>query len=354
MNNDIEAFPEVFLAWILQINNSPEPSPQEGLKSAALLEDTLEMSLYEDQIEEIEVWELDEFDQLESETLNATLASPSEPAVYPQPGKSGQINLQDRFQALVKRRLQQELQQHPPLFPWETEISDYEPDSLNTESVTPNELWTAQLQKLRLPVPIPPDIFAQLLERCQAVVQSSTAEGVKLVRAVEALFPGQSHVLKQFAGVLLKSTSAGSPHAIAFPQAVSKFPSSYEAATPTEQMVLLLIAARQIIGSLTLTLSPHQRMVEREWLTAVGQLALQADYTVERRLFASLRVQGRFPCGGSLKLQVGQASAIAQRPDPGQLSVELFDLELNQTYPLEILFPHLDHNPLVFSICPTA
>ena len=64
MNNDIEAFPEVFLAWILQTNNSPEPCPQEGSKSAALLEDTLEMSLYQDQIEEIEVWELDEFDQL--------------------------------------------------------------------------------------------------------------------------------------------------------------------------------------------------------------------------------------------------------------------------------------------------
>jgi hypothetical protein len=34
--------------------------------------------------------------------------------------------VQNRFQAILKRRLQAEIERHPPLFPWETELSDYE------------------------------------------------------------------------------------------------------------------------------------------------------------------------------------------------------------------------------------
>ncbi|UBF29401.1 hypothetical protein K9N68_17125 [Kovacikia minuta CCNUW1] len=34
--------------------------------------------------------------------------------------------VQDRFYSLLKQRLQTEIQQNPPLFPWETEVNDYE------------------------------------------------------------------------------------------------------------------------------------------------------------------------------------------------------------------------------------
>lgn len=342
MNKDTEDFPERFLIWLLQQENSPNPK-SESSTDVTFPREVSQLSLCLGESDEIQGWEIDELDELESEILNA-IASPGESAVHPQP-QSGA--LQDRFQALVKRRLQKELQDNPPLFPWETEISDADAE------LSPHQLWTTQVQNLRLPVPIPVDIFAQLLDRCQTVVQSSIASPIKLVRAVEALFPGQSQMLHQFASVVLSSASSGNPDQIVSP-VEANFPSSYEAATPTEQMVLLLIAARQIIGSLTLTLSPSQPIVAREWLTAVGELAIQAEYQVEKRLFAGLRVQGRFPCGGSLKLQVGQAMAHASRPDSGQLSVELSDLELNQTYPLEVLFPPLDSNPLIFAICPTS
>lgn len=351
MNRDIEDFPEIFLAWLLQSDRAIESSV-EFAHRADSTEEALEPPLWDD---EIENWELDELDLLESEALKATLSSPSEAAVCPPPSRPGDIPvIQDRFQELVKRRLQAELQKNPPRFPWETEISDDEPDVPVPEAVVTNQLWTAQLQRFRLPVSIPPDIFAQLLERCQTAIQSSKAEGAKLVRAVEALFPGQSQVLHKFAGIVLASTAAKSAETVDFAQVESKLPSSYETATLNEQMVLLLIAARQIIGALTLTLSPSQPIVERQWLTAVGMLTIQAEYQVERRLFASLRVEGQLPYGGSLKLQVGQSQAIAQRPDSGKVSVELFDLEVDQTYPLEILFPELDRNPLIFAICPTA
>ncbi len=351
MNRDTEDFPERFLVWLLQKDNAPSPSTNHSTMDVT---GEGNQSLSSGKIDEIQDWEIDEFDELESEILNATVASPGESGVYPQ-SKSGKDNftLQDRFQALVKRRLQKELQDNPPLFPWETEISDCESDA-EAASLSPNQFWTTHLQRLRLPVEIPPDIFAQLLDCCQTVVQSSIASPIKLVRAVERLFPGQSQMLHQFASVVLASGACNSPNQIDLSAVDTNFPSSYEAATPTEQMVLLLIAARQIIGSLSLTLSPHQPSVESEWLTAVGELVLRAEYQVERRLKAGLRVQGRFPCGGSLKLQVGQACAIASRSDAGQLSVELSDLQLNQTYPLEVLCPHLNENPLIFGICPTS
>lgn len=353
MNRDTEDFPERFLVWLLQNNNAPQLSRQWS-KTEATVTGEVPQSLSSGEIDEIHTWEIDEFDELESEILNATVASPGESAVYPQ-SKSGKENfaLQDRFQALVKRRLQKELQDHPPLFPWETEISDCESDAELAPS-SPNQFWTTHLQRLRLPVPIPPDIFAQLVDCCQTVVHSSIASPIKLVRAVERLFPGQSQMLNQFASVVVASASDDNLAQIDLSGVETDFPSSYEAATPTEQMVVLLIAARQIIGSLTLTLSPHQPIVESEWLTAVGDLVLRAEYQVERHLLACLRVQGRFPCGGSLKLSVGQSCAIASRSDAGQLSVELSELELNQTYPLEVLCPHLHENPLIFGICPTS
>ena len=82
-------------------------------------------------------------------------------------------------------------------------------------------------------------------------------------------------------------------------------------------------------------------------------LTLQAEYQLEAELIRSMRIQCLFPCGGILKLQGGQASAQTERPDPGYLSVELFDLAPNQSYPLEVQFHQLANNSLIFAICPT-
>jgi hypothetical protein len=35
-------------------------------------------------------------------------------------------NVEDRLPLLIQKRLNAEIQQHPPLFPWETEIVEYE------------------------------------------------------------------------------------------------------------------------------------------------------------------------------------------------------------------------------------
>jgi hypothetical protein len=35
--------------------------------------------------------------------------------------------VEDRLPLLIQKRLEAEVQKHPPLFPWETEFDDYEP-----------------------------------------------------------------------------------------------------------------------------------------------------------------------------------------------------------------------------------
>jgi hypothetical protein len=44
-------------------------------------------------------------------------------------------NVEDRLPLLIQKQLQAEIQQHPPLFPWETETDEYE--TIETESGNP-------------------------------------------------------------------------------------------------------------------------------------------------------------------------------------------------------------------------
>jgi hypothetical protein len=101
--------------------------------------------------------------------------------------------VQDRYYALLKNRLQSEIEQNPPLFPWETEQYRYET----------GWLWSRQLKTIQLPIPVPGDLLAKLLERCQNLAQSSLKEGAKLVQAVEELFPNQPEALNHLAGLVM-------------------------------------------------------------------------------------------------------------------------------------------------------
>jgi hypothetical protein len=261
------------------------------------------------------------------------------------------LTVQDRFHALLKRRLAIEIQRNPPLFPWETEIHDYETDlgydSVGTEvkvGVTAtyihDRLWLNQLKNLSLPVAFPDAVLTQLFQRCQELVHSSLLEGAKLVRAVEDLFPDQSQALNQIAGLVLTPAFRSSPEAI-------QYPAQYEKAELPQQMVLSLLAAREIIGTLTLSVSSSQPQTERQWLTELGALTLRTTY--EAGPSAKLRVQTSLPCAGSLLLRGAGLQAIAQRLDPGPLSVELFDTQ-PQSYALEVQFADQQQAPLTFAI----
>lgn len=296
--------------------------------------------------------------------LNFDSSSSVPPSTSPDgeavPFKSGELPaVQDRFYSLLKRRLQAEIQRNPPLFPWESEVADYQSEGyalLQSEAapdlvpaaakVGAAPVWSAQLDRLNLPVPMPQAVLTQLLERCQSAVQTSLREGARLVRAVEEMFPGQTPALNQLAGLVMVSPARSGAIGDRL-QAKEDFPSSYEAAVPPQQMVLSLLAAREILSLLTLPLTPDQPQAEREWLTEAGPLQLQA-----RANYSSagiqLQVQTELPGAGSIILRVGEFMTAGQRPNAGRLHVELPDLQAVQTALLEVSLG--EAQPLVFAL----
>lgn len=350
-DNNSEAIDNRLLAWLQQDTPSGAVPPENGTPGEAVETADLEM---------------DELDALESEDLNllpSTFSEGVEDVQLSSDGSSsphsaasqsagvrpvprGEIpTVQNRFQALLKRRLQAEIELHPPLFPWETDIRDYDPESsddLVDVRVPPVRLWATQLQNLSLPVHLPDSVLAQLLETCQEALQAPLQQGAKMVRAVSNLFPEQPQSLNYLAGLVLMYPSR-SPHE------EQLFTSSYEAASPNQQMALSLLAAREILNSLTLPLSPSQPKAERRWQTEAGLVTVQAEYQVQGKV-PKLRVQSCLPRGGALKLRTAQGSASAERTYPGYLSVESFDWLPNQTYPVEVSFQELNAQPLVFVV----
>jgi hypothetical protein len=266
--------------------------------------------------------------------------------------------VQDRFHALLKRRLKTEIQLNPPLFPWETEIYDYEtsevgftpraamasePALVLAADKAPAGLWLSQLRAFNLPVALPDAVLQQLFRRCQAAARSSLREGAKLVHAVEELFPGRDSTLNYLAGLVL-TAPARSP---ATAPVDTHLLETYETAEPAQQMVLSLLAAREILSALTLTALPHQT-VERQWVTDLGLLTLRVHYEVGEPNW--LRVEGILPTGGKLVLRGQTTQAIAQRSDAGALGVELAEATAKADHELEVQLAGTTEPPVVFMI----
>ncbi len=257
--------------------------------------------------------------------------SPSEPSLETSsPSHVGDLPaVQDRFHALLKRRLRAEIAQKPPLFPWESDTVNYESESedLAAAECVPMKGWVQQIQD-RLPVPMTEEFLAGLLQHCQALVHSSLQRGAQLVNAVESLFPDESHTLNHLAGLVLTSP-ARSPEL----QSASGYPSHYDVATPVQKMALSLLAAQEIMDTLTLGVSARYPTDSRQIYTDYGTLSIHAlfDKKADR-----LKVEVQLPCGGRLHFSSLEGQSITQRDQPGSLSAELFDVKGDRTYFLEI------------------
>lgn len=98
------------------------------------------------------LWEVDDFDPLLSEELQFLPISEMGSAIRHAPrtdcessdGAGHSVSdvdqlfrpgdtpvISERSQTIIKSRLRTEIEHHPPLFPWETEIVDYEPESID-------------------------------------------------------------------------------------------------------------------------------------------------------------------------------------------------------------------------------
>lgn len=251
-------------------------------------------------------------------------------------------SVQDHFQTVLKRRLQIEINQNPPLFPWESSVAEY-PVELATASAHP---WMQQLRSLPLPTSLPDDILVGLLNRCQELLAESLQPGVQLVKAVENLFPDQPQAMDQIAGLVLANATMRSTATRDLQALAAAFPDGYEGANPQQQVTLTMLAAKDILDTLTVMLTPDAPTQRREWLTTQGPVLLQASYQTSPAHQISLSVE--VPQASQMSLPtLGQA---VMQTQPGTLTLLLPEPTVDEVYPVEVHFSGLDADPLTFAV----
>ena len=324
MNSDSESLPRQLIAWLLAYNVRTDNSNSVVCKDIDGVEN---------------------FD----ETTATSRSGDFQSGCMPQTFQLGEIpTVQERFQAVLKRRLQIQIENNPPLFPWETHLIEY-PECVDNSLLELVPVgWTAQQYKLNLPIRLPDRIFQQLLDKCQALIASSLPLGAKLVQAVESFFPdNDSQTLNDLAGLVLRSPN----RSVDTLEKMPNLGSSYSDLQQSQQMALSLLAAKQLLETTTVPISTTNPVVERQWLTSAGILTLRIEYQFEG--MTKLRVQSELPTKGTVKLQGNASQAIAESSSPGCLSVELCYTQLNQTYTLFVELQEIDQQPLLFVIVPT-
>jgi len=353
-NKQVETFEKNFFDWLLSKPNSQEISAARASSSRVVKESQSSSSriVGENQkpIEDIEAeigaqdeWE--ELDPLLSEEIDFPYYNESPPMT---PGEVPTVY--NRFESLLQKRLKTEIEAKLPLFPWEEPGYDTEYPDVETQNwVSPIRLWASQMKNIRwrnLSIPLTDSVTYQLLKSCQDIVQSDLLPGSRLVKAVDNLFPGQSQSLNNLAGlVLVGQTRDG--------ELISSKVKDYNDATPRQQMLLSLLAAKEILSSLTLTCHLNESVVRREWETAMGWINIEAEYSIPQgKSSPSLRIKSQLPAAGSLKLQGGERSqTTAQCSDAGTLSVEVLAPQPDQKLQLTIKLLNWEE-PLKFAVCP--
>jgi len=264
----------------------------------------------------------------------------------------GEIHaVQERFHSLLKQRLQSEYENRPPLFPWESELVEYPAEvsdaalvSAVESAVTP--LWSTHVSDLQVPGLLPQPLLNALFVRCQALACKPIKQGIRLVRAVEDMFPAQPDLLEPIADmVLVPAYRSDSATQTALTQELANIAGGYDLARPEQQIALSMMAAQEILGALTLEISPEKQPEDsRQWLTPRGTLDLKVACVL-----GQLTVAVNLPDGGQVRLWDGDIEKRALRSQPGLLDIVLADPEFDRTYLLEVSLTG-DELPLNFAI----
>ncbi|NMF85822.1 hypothetical protein [Nodosilinea sp. P-1105] len=244
--------------------------------------------------------------------------------------------MQTHFESLIKRRLKQEIAQHPPLFPWEKGLHDY-PDTLNADS---SSVWLDHLRSLEVPAGIPDDVLAELLNQCQRVAQVTQQTGRRLIQAVEALFPDQTPTLETIAGIVARPAFRSPEETMGT--------IDYESASPQKQIALSMLAAKHIFAALSLTISAATPTAQQEWITPAGILRVEATYRPGPS--PQLRVTAVLPTAGHVELATGAAGLRSERGTAGEVVAQMDSPQLNCPYGLTITLADQTISPLSFVV----
>ncbi|MGD1897706.1 MAG: hypothetical protein ACFB16_12230 [Phormidesmis sp.] len=261
----------------------------------------------------------------------------------------GEIHaVQERYHSLLKQRLHSEFENKLPLFPWETEVCEYPAEIANSAgaaSVAPTPLWSTHIGALKVPGLLPQPLLKALFARCEELAKEPFKQGVRLVKAVEEIFPEQGDLLEPIANmVLVPAYRSDSATQDALTQQLAAVAGGYDSALPEQQIALSMLAAQEILGALTLSLSADKTAESRQWLTAYGTLNLSASYQDSQLVIAAV-----LPTGGQVRLWDGDLEKRALRSQPGPLDVVLANPGAHRTYLLEVSLDD-ESAPLNFAI----
>lgn len=246
--------------------------------------------------------------------------------------------VQNHFESLLKRRLRQEIEHNPPLFPWETAMDDY-PDVVTSDVAAPS-VWLNHLHDLDIPSALPDEVLSCLLTRCQDLTQQTLQSGVRLIKAVETLFPDPATNLDPIARMVMMPAYRSAPIPLA--------ELDYVTATAPQRAALSMMAARAIFDRLEITLSPRQPEVNREWLTAAGLMTLRVAYDPQGD--GALQARLSLPTAGRLQFGTAAQAVAAERGAPGILEVVLAAPQRGQRFPLLVQLDTQDRAPLQFMV----
>ncbi|MBD0335129.1 MAG: PatU [Cyanobacteria bacterium Co-bin13] len=326
MKRDTEIIRDILL-WLLT-----DPKPADSTSSGTPLNVSLSEATLSGDVVSGEVFSRegrastsdDSWDPFESEAFAVADLDPGliDPGALPHPVSLGEIPaVQDRFQALIKRRLRLEIERRPPRFPWEQGIQDYPEWLMGEAPMAP--VWIEQLRQLKLPTLLPDEVLVTLLEHCQDLAQQPLKSGVRLIKAVEVLFPGQPQTLENMARLVLTPAYRSG-------RTTEPVTLDYESANTQQQVALAMLAAQEIFQSLTLTVSAQEPTVQRQWLTPMGPLTLTATYQAQET--DRIQVRAVLPQAGYLHLE----DVRAERDQPGELVAVLEAPQANQSYPVTV------------------
>ncbi|MEL7353746.1 MAG: hypothetical protein AAF171_22795 [Cyanobacteria bacterium P01_A01_bin.116] len=261
----------------------------------------------------------------------------------------GEIHaVQERVQALLKQRLLLEYENNPPLFPWESEVSEYPAeisDCVPAAAAVASPLWDTHVSALKIPSLLPKALLNSLFERCQTIAQAPVKQGVRLVRAVEDLFPEHAEILEPIANmVLVPAYRSDRVAQEAVIQELANVAGGYDSALPEQQVALSMLAAQEILAALTFSLEAERPSETRNWVTSKGMLELTATYESNQ-----LRVAAVLPDGGQMLLCDGDVERRAVRSQPGSLDLVWSEPTLGKTYVLELKLQS-EERPLNFAI----
>ncbi len=248
---------------------------------------------------------------------------------------SGDLSsVQPHFEALLKRRLRQEISHRPPLFPWEQGLQEY-PDALHPGTAS---IWLDHLSNLAVPGAVPEEVLADLFDQCQQTIHDIRQTGRRLVAAVESLFPDQPQTLAYVAGLVARPAYRST-------QASTLDRLDYAAAAPQQQVALAMLAAQGIFEALSLTVAAASPSQTLTWLTASGELRVQATYTTAGAGIpdGQLEVKASLPTEGSLVLHSLGETLGSERSTSGELvlrsaaapgTIHRLDVSLGEASPL--------------------